>query len=567
MNVFTKAGLMYHVFSWRLSCFDNLDTKTRRLVPGNPKFVGPQDAVQLIQDGDVVGTSGLAGNQLQRIMYFALREVYDQTGHPRDLTFLCTGGQGGRGKVPGTLEQLGSAGLVKRLITGHHETFKSLLKLAQQEKLELQSIPQGVLALLIDAQGHGVDSLLTRTGVGTFVDPRVGCGTSLFRADGEQFVAVEDGQLRYRAPKINVAMFGAPAADREGNIYFRGASMVAESVELTRTVRYNGGRVIVNVGRIVDETYGEIGIPAEQVDAVVYDPKAEQSLTIQHRKHWRCLTTESDIPVGEAIERLRFLNVMMKITPRRSHVDDALARLAAVTFCEHAHKGMWLNIGTGLPEEVCRMLFEAGLLEDINVFTESGVIGGIPAPGAYFGAAACPREMISSPEIFRVINEKLDAAVLGVLEADSAGNVNVSKRGEGPINYVGPGGFIDITTGAKTVLFVTHWMHGGEFGLRGGKIQVLKAGKPKFVEKVSEITFSGEQALKSGKNILYATTVGVFKLTKRGMELVQVVPGIDIQKDILDASPMQVVLPEGGEVPLVDPAIIHGQSFKLAFPS
>jgi len=564
MNVLTKASLLYHIMKWRLN-WKKRNTHYRYTVPGNPKFMGARDAVKLINDGDMVGTSGLAGNQLQRIMYFALREVYQETGHPANLTFLCTGGQGGRGKVPGSMEEIGLDGLVTRLITGHQETFKSLLKLAQAGKLELQCMPQGILAQLIDGQGRGEYSMLSRTGAGTFLDPRVGTGSNLFNPAGEQLVTVEGTQLRYRAPKINVAMFSAPAADREGNIYFRHAAVIAESVEVARAARFNGGPVIVNVGRIVEKGYGEIGIPAEHVDAIVYDPDTEQSLTIKHRNHWPCLTTESDIPVGEAIERLRYVNTVLGITPRRSRVDDALARLAAITFCENTHKDVHLNIGTGLPEEVCRMLFEAGLLEDVTVFTESGVIGGIPAPGVFFGGAACPKKMVSSPEIFRMCYEKLDVTILGVLEADGEGNVNVSKRGDGPINYVGPGGFIDITSAAKTVIFVTAWMHNAQIELLDGQLKIRKPGKPKFLENVREITFCGKEALETGKKVFYVTTVGVFRLTQRGMELVRVMPGIDIERDILNASPMKTVLPESGHVPVVDPVVVHGRGFKLQF--
>jgi propionate CoA-transferase len=564
VNVFTKAFLLYHIMRWRLN-WNKRDTHYRYTVAGNPKFMGSRDAVKLIKDGDVVGTSGLAGNQLQRIMYFAIREVYQETGHPANLTFLCTGGQGGRGKVPGSMEEIGLDGLVTRLITGHQETFKSLLGLSQAGKLELQCIPQGILARMIDAQGRGECSVLSRTGSGTFLDPRVGTGSNLFNPAGEQLVAVEGSQLRYRAPRINVAMFSAPAAVEPCRPrHFNGFGDHGRMAEVNVAFPV-GGRVIVNVGRIVEKGHGSIGIPAANVDAIVYDRDTEQSLTIKHRRHWPCLTTESDIPAGEAIERLRYVNTVLGITPRRSKVDDALARLGAMTFCENARKDVYLNIGTGLPEEVCRILFEAGLLEGVTVFTESGVIGGIPAPGVFFGGAACPKKMVSSPEVFRLCYEKLDVTILGVLEADGEGNVNVSRRGEGPLNYVGPGGFIDITTAAKTVLFVTAWMHNAQVDLEDGQIKIRKPGKPKFVESVREITFCGKEAIETGKTVFYATTVGVFRLTQRGMELVRVMPGVDIARDILDASRMKIVLPESGHVPVVDPVVVHGRGFKLAF--
>jgi propionate CoA-transferase len=462
------------------------------------------------------------------------------------------------------MEELGVDGLCTRLITGHQETFKALLRQAAAGKVEIQCLPQGVVAFLIEAQGKGQDSFFTKTGVGTFLDPRVGPGSHIFDPNAEQLITVEDGGLRYRAPKINVAMFGAPGADREGNIYLDRASILAETFEITRAAKANNGRVIVNVGTIVEKGSGEIVVPAKDVDAIVYDPLCEQAISIKHRKYWPMLTTKSDVPVEEAIARLRFINQVLGITPRRTPIDDVLARLAATVFAENAHKNMYVNVGVGLPEEASRILFDAGLLNDVTVFTESGVIGGLPAPGVFFGAAACPKKMVPSAEAFRLCYEKLDLTMLGVVEADSEGNVNVSKRGNDPKNYVGPGGFIDITTGAKTVLFVTAWMAHADVQIQGSTIKIAKKGAPKFIDKVSEITFSGKQALLAQKKIFYVTTVGVFQLTERGMTLIRVMPGIDIQKDILDASPMRIVLPESGEVPVADSSIVTGKNFKLA---
>jgi propionate CoA-transferase len=298
----------------------------------------------------------------------------------------------------------------------------------------------------------------------------------------------------------------------------------------------------------------------------VVDPDAEQCASIKHRKYWSFLTTDSKIPLEKAIDRVRFVNKILGITPRRTPVDDVLARLGASVFSEIGHKGMLVNIGVGLPEEVCRLIYEGGLLKDITLLTESGVLGGLPAPGVFFGASVCPQKIMSSTEIFQMCYEKLDITILGALEVDSDGNVNVSKRGEGAINYVGPGGFIDLTAAAKNIIFVASWMARGEMKVESGKVVVTKPGKAKFIEKVSEITFSGKRALEQGKIVYYVTNVGVFRLTERGMELCRVMPGVDIQKDILDYAPMKIVLPEGGKdkVPVVDSGIITGQGFKLS---
>ena len=565
MNPITKAYLLQHLVRWRLT-WNKRNTHYRFTVPGNPRFMSARDAVQFIKDGDVIATSGIAGNQRMSAMIWAIRELFDETGHPRNLTVFNTSGQGARGKVPGSIEDLAGEGLVTRLVTGHVETCKAQLRLAAAGKMEVQCLPQGQVTFLMEAQGRGEDSVLSRTGIGTFVDPRVGPGSHVFDPKAEQLISVEGDQLRYRAPKIRVAMFGAPAADREGNLYLDNATLIGETLDIVRAARKNGGRVIANVGCIVEKGAGKVVIPAQDVDAIVYDPDCEQTFTVKHRKYWNLFTTHSDMPVEEAISRLRFINHVLHITPRRTPIDNALARLAAQTFAQNARRGMNVNIGVGLPEEACRMLFEAGLLQDLTVFTESGVIGGLPAPGVFFGAAACPKKMVRSAEVFRLCGSQLDVTLLGVLQADSEGNVNVSKRGEGPKNYVGPGGFIDITTGARMVIFVTSWMARADIRIENGRIRIVKPGEPKFVDKVAEITFSGKQALKAGKKVFYVTTVGVFQLTERGVELVRVMPGIDIQKDILAASPMRIVLPPSGQVPVADASVVTGAGFRLAFP-
>jgi len=524
--------------------------------------MGPRDAVRLIPDGAVVGLSGLGANQRASIMYWAMREMYEETGRPRDLTVIIIGGHGGRGIVPGTVEELGVEGLCTRFITGHTETFKAMLRLADTGKLELQCLPQGTLALLLDAMTRGEDSLVHETGVGTFMDPRCGRGSPVLGV-GEQYVSVEDGKLRYRCPKINVAVFNAPAADRKGNIYVRRAAMIGESYEIAKAAKRNGGIVIANVGLIVEEGYDKVFLPAEDVDAIVYYPWTEQSGSMYHRKPSLALTLESKENKEEVIAQLRFINDVLRITPRRSAADWALARLAAGIFAAQSQQGDRVDIGVGLPEEVARLLYTSGITDQVTLLTESGVFGGIPAPGIFFGAAVNPTEIVSSAEAFKRIYQRLDSVILGVLQVDGEGNVNVSKRGEGAINYVGPGGFIDLTACAKKIFFCSSWGAFSDIAVNDGKVLVKKAGMPKFVEKVDEVTFSGAEGLRKGKTVFYITHVGAFQLTERGVMLYCVMPGIDVRRDILEAVPMRIVLPPGGKVPVVAENVVTGNGFRL----
>jgi len=539
------------------------DTAYPSPVPENRKFMNARDAVALIDDGAVVAVSGMGAHQHASIIYCAIREAFEATGHPAGLTVMNVGGQGGRGLLPGTVEEFGRPGLCSRFITSHFETFRAMLDLAEAGQCELQCIPYGVLTLLFEALGRGKDSVLTTTGVGTFLDPRVGRGSPVADGGDEQLIAVHGGRLQYRIPQIDVALFNAPAADRQGNIYAKHCAVIGESLELARAAKRNHGSVIANVGLIVDEGYDQIFLAADAVDAIVYHPDTEQTAAVFHRTHWPMFTTESDVPIEEGLARVRFINSLVPALARRTPADAVLARLAAATLVANVGPGALVSIGTGLPEQVTPVIFEAGVLDDMTFVVESGVVGGLPVPGVYFGAALGPEEIIPSVQLFQRCANRLDATCLGVLQVDSLGNVNVSKRGAGPRHYVGPGGFIDFCEAAKTIIFVSAWMHRGEIASDGAQLRIRKRGTPKFVDEVDEITFNGPRALKAGKRIFYVTHVGVFELTARGMQLTQVMPGIDVRKDILDFTPMKILVPDSRQVPRVSRSIVSGHGFML----
>lgn len=565
MNAITKIQLLYHIAKWRAT-WDWRNTKKAVHVPGNPKFMGAREAVAMIKDGSVIASSGLAGNMRASFMWWAIREMFEETGHPRNLTIVSVGGQGGRGKIPGTLEELGLPGLCTRMFTGHTETFKSILKLADQGQCEIQILPQGTLTLILKAMGEkGENFIINKTGAGTFLDPRTGRGTPLLNGNKSQYVTVIDNEyFKYECPWPDVAIFNAPSADKEGNIYQKNAVMIGESYEITKAVKKRGGIVIANVAQIVDKGYGEIFLPASDIDAIVVWRGTEQTGGVKHIHYWDFLTLDSKLPIDEGIARVRFVNKALGITPRRTQADDVLARLSAKIFVQNSKKGDYVDIGVGLPEEASRLLYESGALDDITLMTESGVMGGLPAPGIFFGAAINPTEIVSSATVFQRMYQRLDSVILGALEVDGQGNVNVSKRGEGAINYVGPGGFIDLTTAAKKVFFCVAWGNQAEIKVENGKVTVIKPGQPKFIEKVSEITFNGQEALKAGKEVFYITHIGAFALTQKGMELRWVMPGVDIERDIRNVIKMPFVLPENGPM-VVDDSIVTGKNFKLKF--
>jgi len=127
----------------------------------------------------------------------------------------------------------------------------------------------------------------------------------------------------------------------------------------------------------------------------------------------------------------------------------------------------------------------------------------------------------------------LDIAFLGFGEIDAAGHVNVSKLGG---VTVGPGGFIDIAQNARKVVFCgTFDAKGAELEIGGGRLAIRRHGDvAKLVGKVEQITWSGSEALKRRQDVVYVTERAVFRLTDAGVTLVEVAPGIDVRRDIIE---------------------------------
>ncbi len=565
MNIADKARIIYQVIHWRLT-WNKRDTS---YVPprANPeKFISALDAAALIEDGATVVSSGMAGNARCSIFFWGIKERFQAEQHPRNLTWISVGAQGSRGRAPGTMEEMDFPGLMTRFIGGHVETSKAQLKLADAGHLEIHTLPQGEMSLLLESQGEGVYELESTTGVGTFLDPRVGSGSPVTPTSTMQLVEARGDKLAYHLPKVEVALFSCPYADSEGNLYFKHASTITENVQTAKAAHHNGGLVMAAVCDIIPKNEAEISLEAKYVDKIVVNPRNEQTGSVSQRKYWPMLAVGGNVDTQRAVDMLKFANGILKITPLRGPVENALARLASSLFTQAAKRGDIINIGVGLPEEVCRLLYESGLYTDLKFTSETGVFGGLPTPGIFFGAAINPERIEPSSWMFKLYREKLSIAVLGYLQVDSEGNVNVSKRGPRMLDYVGPGGFPNIVEGAKTIIFTGKWMDGAKMSLSDGQLVIDQPGKCKFIEKVDQITFSGKEALKAGKQVYYVSNVGVFKLTEQGLLLIKVMPGVDIEKDIIAVSKATILLPEDGQVDVVERSIVTGENFKLSWP-
>ena len=486
----------------------------------NPKAMSAAAAVQRIADGATVATGGFVGVGFAENIAVALEQRFTSTGAPRNLTLVYAAGQGD-GKLRG-LNHLGHEGLVKRVIGGHWALVPALQKLAIDNKIAAYNLPQGVISQLFRDTAAGKPGLITTVGVGTFVDPRYGGGkinalaqedvVSLMHIDGAEY-------LFYKTRKIDVAIIRGTSADHLGNVSMEREALTLEALAIAMAAHNSGGIVIVQVERLVEN--GSLHPRAVKIPGILVDCVVVAEQPAYHMQTFN--TAYSAAYVGD--EKL----ALSAVAPMPLCERKIIARRALMELTE----GDVVNLGIGMPEGVARVAAEAGMLDRITLTAEAGGIGGMPAGGLDFGAAINAQAVIDQPYQFDFYDGGgLDVAVLGLAQADREGNLNVSKFGS---KLAGAGGFINISQNAKKVVFVGTFTAGGlKIAVEDGMLRIVREGSvKKFVDTVEHRTYAGRFAWARGQSALYVTERCVLRLSSEGIELIEVAPGIDVERDIM----------------------------------
>jgi propionate CoA-transferase len=484
------------------------------------KFLNSADIASVIKDNSIIYTTGFGLAGFAEEIAICVKESFLATGHPCNLTVYHAAGIG-NGKDRG-VHHYAHEGLLKRIVAGHYGLGgPNINKLIMESKIEAYNLPQGVLAILPRIIAGRRPGLLSKVGLGTFVDPRVEGGKITTKSTEDLVKLVNfDGEewLYYKVPKVDVAIIRGSLADEDGNITFDREGVLLETVSIAQAAKACGGIVIAQVENIVKAGTlhpKQVKVPGIVVDYVVV-AKPENHYQTMATYFSSAFAGDIKIPVES-------------LKPLELDERKIIARRAAMELIP----GAAVNLGIGMPEGIAAVAAEEKVDNLMTLTTEAGVIGGIPAAGLDFGHAVNAQAVIDQPLQFDFYDGGgIDVAFLGLAQMDRHGNINVSKFGP---KTAGCGGFINITQNAKKVVYCGTFTAGGlKIEAHDGNLTIKQEGKnKKFLQDVEQITFSGDYAAKVGQPVLYVTERAVFLLTTDGVELSEVAPGVDIEKDIL----------------------------------
>jgi acyl CoA:acetate/3-ketoacid CoA transferase len=500
------------------------------------KIVSMEDAAARIGDGAVVTVSSSSGLGCPDKILAAIGARFDREGHPRNLTTLHPIAAGDMYGIKG-IDHIAKDGLLSTIIAGSYPSGPSNLpmpaiwQMLVENRVAAYNVPSGILFDMhrdVAARRPGV---MTKVGLGTFVDPiRQGCAMNDAAAARPIVSRLElAGETWLHFPNIvpDVAIIRATTADERGNLTYEHEGAYLGGLEQAIAVRNHGGLVIAQVKRVTASGSlrpHDVRVPGHLVDLIVVDPDQRQ-------------TTETNYDPAISGEIMR---PWSSFSLAEHGVEKVVARRAAMEL----KAGQTANLGFGISAMVPRVLLEAGQEQAVTWAIEQGATGGMPLTGFAFGCASNADAYMPSPQQFTYFQGGgFDVSFLSFLEIDLQGNVNVSKLGKKPYLTAGCGGFVDITANARKIVFSGLFEAGADLELSEDALKVKSPGKfTKMVDNVEHVTFSGRRATELGQDILYVTERCVIHLTETGLIATEIMPGIDPARDIVDASKGRVRL-------------------------
>jgi propionate CoA-transferase len=491
------------------------------------KIITADQAAALIPDDAVVTVSSSSGLGCPDAVLAAIGRRFEAEGHPRNLTTIHPIAAGDMWGIKG-IDHIARDGLLSTVLAGSYPSGPSTAEppaiwtMIGENRVAAYNVPSGILFDMTREAAAKRPGVLTKVGLDTFVDPaREGCAMNAKAAERpivrrERF----DGEewLYFKSIVPQVAIIRATTADERGNLTYEHEGAFLGPLDQAMAVRNNGGIVIAQVKRVAQAGTlkpQQVYVPGILVDHVVVAP--EQMQTTQ--------TVYEPAISGEIFRPLS------SFTIPDFDINKVIARRVAMEM-----KAGWaVNIGFGISANVPRILIEEGRHGDVTWIIEQGAVGGVPLLDFQFGCASNAEAIVPSPYNFTYFQAGgFDCSLLSFLQIDRFGSVNVSKLSVRPHVTAGAGGFVDITTRAKKIVFSGFFNAGAKFHVEAGAVRIDKEGKvKKLVPEVEHVSFSGRRAVAQGQDITYVTERCVMKLTNDGVMVTELAPGIDLERDVL----------------------------------
>jgi propionate CoA-transferase len=510
------------------------------------KLVSAEEAIGMLQSGWVLGVEGFVGAGTADELCLALAQRYMKTGAPDQLTVIHSSGPGDAG-LRG-LNRAAQSGIFKRVISGHYGLVPEIGKLALQNDFEAYNLPQGILTNFYRAVAGRRPGVFTKVGLGTFADPRLEGGKINPKAVEDIVQVMEiagEEWLFMKAFNVDCVFIRGTTADTRGNITMEREILTVDSLAMAMAAKNSGGMVIAQVERVATPeslNSRNVVVPGILVDYVVV-ARPEYHMQTFGTAYRPELCGEVRVPLT-SIKSLALDE--RKVMARRANLE---LRPYDV-----------INLGIGYPEAVSAIANEENILGYLTMTVEPGIIGGMPLGGLDFGASVNAEAVVSMPDQFDFYDGGgLDLTCLGFAQCDPAGNVNSSKFGP---RVAGCGGFIDISQKAKRVLFMGTFTTGGiRVAIENGTVTILEEGRiRKFVNQCDQVTFCSRYSGPNGQEVFYITERCVFKLRDEQLELIEVAPGIDIDKQILAQMDFKPLI---GDIKPMDTRIFQKPSMQI----
>lgn len=494
------------------------------------RTISAAEASELIADHAIVTVSSSSGMGCPDAVLAAIGERFKNEGHPHTITTLHPIAAGDMYGVKG-IDHLAQPGLLAKVIAGSYPSGPSSMappaiwQMINNNEIPAWNLPSGILFDMHREAAAHRPGVLTQTGMDTYVDPQLQGGAMNEKAAQIPFVEritfANDEWLFFPSIAPQVAIIRATTADERGNLSYEHEGAYLGPLEQAMAVRNNGGIVIAQVKRQVAAGSlkpKDVRIPGVLVDYIVVAP--EQTQTTQ--------TVYEPAISGEIVRPLDSFSLM----------ENGPARVIALRVAEELKAGDAVNIGFGISANVPRILLEQGRHGDVTWLLEQGAIGGVPLLEFQFGCASNAEAFLPSPQQFTYFQGGgFDLTLMSFLQIGADGSVNVSYLPARPHVTAGCGGFIDITSHAKRIIFSGFFNAGAQLSLEGGRLHIAKEGKAKkLVQEVSHVTFSGKRALARGQQVQYVTERCVMELTADGLVVTEIAPGLDPERDILAQS-------------------------------